>query len=125
PLVVWLWAVGVLAFFSLTPSRLEHYSIPALPAAALLAARAWQRASEGQLAARAWAYLAAVGFCLVAAGAAGVVGGADVLARAYWIVQVPGLLLLATPAAVAVAAAGVLLGVAALRRRPGWIVATL
>src|SRR5207253_1920728 len=41
---LWTWAGGLLAFFSCAPSRLEHYSMPALPAVALLAARVWQRA---------------------------------------------------------------------------------
>src|SRR5206468_10501378 len=41
---LWTWAGGLLAFFSCAPSRLEHYSMPALPALALLAARVWQRA---------------------------------------------------------------------------------
>jgi len=35
-----MWVAGILALFTLTPSRLEHYSLPALPAVALLAARA-------------------------------------------------------------------------------------
>src|SRR3989454_1196809 len=37
--LVWAWAGGLLLFFSCAPSRLEHYGMPALPAAALLAAR--------------------------------------------------------------------------------------
>src|SRR5207244_3077357 len=42
--LLWAWAGGLLLFFSCAPSRLEHYAIPALPAAALLAARAgWPR----------------------------------------------------------------------------------
>src|SRR5206468_4261340 len=39
--VLWVWSTGLLLFFALAPSRLEHYSIPALPACALLAARVW------------------------------------------------------------------------------------
>ena len=37
-----LWAVGVLAFFTLSPFKLPHYGLPAYPALALLAARAWR-----------------------------------------------------------------------------------
>src|SRR5439155_20514071 len=37
--LVWAWAGGLLLFFSCAPSRLEHYGIPPLPAAALPAAR--------------------------------------------------------------------------------------
>src|SRR5439155_682737 len=47
--LLWAWAGGLLLFFSCAPSRLEHYAVPALPAAALLAARAWQRARAGEL----------------------------------------------------------------------------
>src|SRR6185503_20258572 len=37
-----LWAVGVLAFFTVSPFKLPHYGLPAYPALALLAARAWR-----------------------------------------------------------------------------------
>ena len=37
-----LWAVGVLALFTLSPFKLPHYGLPAYPALALLAARAWR-----------------------------------------------------------------------------------
>ncbi len=40
-----IWAVGVLAVFTLSPFKLPHYGLPAYPAVALLAARAWQEAS--------------------------------------------------------------------------------
>ena len=36
-----LWAVGVLALTAVSPFRLPHYGLPAYPALALLAARAW------------------------------------------------------------------------------------
>jgi 4-amino-4-deoxy-L-arabinose transferase-like glycosyltransferase len=41
-----VWAVGVLAFFTLSPFKLPHYGLPAYPALALLAARAWHDATE-------------------------------------------------------------------------------
>jgi len=37
-----LWATGVLAIFTLSPFKLPHYGLPAYPAVALLAARAWR-----------------------------------------------------------------------------------
>lgn len=40
-LLVLLWAVAVVGFFALTPSRLEYYSMPAFPALALCAGRLW------------------------------------------------------------------------------------
>src|SRR5207244_10060931 len=123
--VLWSWVGGLLLFFSFAPSRLEHYSIPALPAAALLAARTWQRARAGGLPRAAWRYLGVVGALVAAAGVMGLVRGRDLLVRTYWIEQVPGLLALAAPAAVTVAAAGALLGLAAFRRRPEWLAFTL
>jgi 4-amino-4-deoxy-L-arabinose transferase-like glycosyltransferase len=40
-----LWAVGVLALFTLSPFKLPHYGLPAYPAIALLAARGWRDAT--------------------------------------------------------------------------------
>jgi hypothetical protein len=40
-----LWAVGVLGVFTLSPFKLPHYGLPAYPALALLAARAWREAA--------------------------------------------------------------------------------
>ncbi len=40
------WALGVIAFFSLTPARLEYYSLPAFPALALITGCLWARACE-------------------------------------------------------------------------------
>jgi hypothetical protein len=37
-----LWAVGIAAVCAVVPFRLPHYALPAYPAVALLAARAWQ-----------------------------------------------------------------------------------
>jgi 4-amino-4-deoxy-L-arabinose transferase-like glycosyltransferase len=37
-----IWAVGVLGLFTLSPFKLPHYGLPAYPAVALLAARAWR-----------------------------------------------------------------------------------
>ena len=123
--LLWAWAGGLLLFFSCAPSRLEHYAVPALPAAALLAARAWQRARAGELGRAAWVYLVAGGALVAGVGVAGLLVGRAVLARTYWLVQVPGLLALAAPAALVVAGAGVLATLAALGRRPDRLVAVL
>jgi 4-amino-4-deoxy-L-arabinose transferase-like glycosyltransferase len=40
-----LWMVGVLALFTISPFKLPHYGLPAYPALALLAARAWRDAA--------------------------------------------------------------------------------
>ena len=40
-----LWAMGVLTLFTLSPFKLPHYGLPAYPALALLAARAWRDAA--------------------------------------------------------------------------------
>jgi 4-amino-4-deoxy-L-arabinose transferase-like glycosyltransferase len=40
-----LWAVGVLLLFTVSPFKLPHYGLPAYPAVALLAARAWRDAA--------------------------------------------------------------------------------
>ena len=120
--VVWVWTASVLVFFSLAPSRLEHYSLPALPAAALLAARVWQRARAGTIAPALWVYAVVVGTVLAVAGAVGLVVGRMLLARTYWIAQVPEFLELATPAAATLTLTGALVALAAARRRPDWLV---
>src|SRR5207249_1617219 len=86
--LLWAWGGGLLLFFSCAPSRLEHYAIPALPAAALLAARAWQRARAGGLGHAAWVYLLVGGALVAGVGVAGLLAGRAVLAHTYWLVQV-------------------------------------
>ena len=39
-----VWAVSVLGLFTISPFKLPHYGLPAYPAVALLAARAWREA---------------------------------------------------------------------------------
>src|SRR5438445_459314 len=60
--LLWAWAGGLLLFFSCAPSRLEHYAVPALPAAALLAARSsprsrprWRSSSSPRRSTSRWA----------------------------------------------------------------------
>jgi 4-amino-4-deoxy-L-arabinose transferase-like glycosyltransferase len=47
-LLVALWAVAVVVACTVSPFRLPHYGLPAVPAVALLAARAWDDAVEGE-----------------------------------------------------------------------------
>lgn len=42
-----LWTVGVVGFFTFSPFKLPHYGLPAFPAMALLVARLWDEALEG------------------------------------------------------------------------------
>jgi 4-amino-4-deoxy-L-arabinose transferase-like glycosyltransferase len=121
--LLWTWMVGVLVLFSLTPSRLEHYALPALPAVALLAARAWQRAVEHGVGAglRGWVSLLALVF--VAGGIFGLRHGHVLAAEAYWLPQAPRLMALATPAAIVAIWMGVLLAIAAFFRSATGIVA--
>jgi 4-amino-4-deoxy-L-arabinose transferase-like glycosyltransferase len=41
-----LWTVAVVGFFTVSPFKLPHYGLPAFPALALLAARAWDECIE-------------------------------------------------------------------------------
>ncbi len=42
-----LWAVGVIGFFTFSPFKLPHYGLPAFPAMALLVAKIWDEGLEG------------------------------------------------------------------------------
>jgi 4-amino-4-deoxy-L-arabinose transferase-like glycosyltransferase len=108
-----VWIVAVLGIFSLTPSRLEHYSLPALPAVALLAARACRTAAMGA-GLRLWT--GAVGMALLAGGAFGLRAGHALAADAYWMLQAPGLMALVTPGAIVACWAGTLFLLAAVAR---------
>jgi 4-amino-4-deoxy-L-arabinose transferase-like glycosyltransferase len=123
--LLWVWLAGTMGVFSLTPSRLEHYSLPVLPAVALLAARAWQTAAERGvgIGLRAWA--AAIACVFVAAGILGLRRGPELAATAYWIPQAPGLMALIVPAAAVAIWMGLLLAVAAAYRSATGIVAAL
>ena len=113
---LWVWLVATLGFFSCAPSRLEHYALPALPAGALLAARAWQRASGGMLTRAAWRRVGAVGATMVVAAVAAVALLPPVLARHGWVADVPGLADHVLPAGLAVAGMGLLVLVATAHR---------
>jgi 4-amino-4-deoxy-L-arabinose transferase-like glycosyltransferase len=73
-LLVGLWAAMVVGFFTLSPFKLPHYGLPAFPALALLAARAWDRALGDSR--RPW------GLLLPALVALALAGGAALLAAA-------------------------------------------
>jgi 4-amino-4-deoxy-L-arabinose transferase-like glycosyltransferase len=94
-----IWAAGVFLAVALSPFRLPHYGLPAYPAVALLAMRAWYQHSAGP---RALAVLHALLFlglaaaCLLAAASDGrsfteaVFGLSDVAARKHSALGEPG-----------------------------------
>jgi 4-amino-4-deoxy-L-arabinose transferase-like glycosyltransferase len=123
--VLWAWLLGVLGLFSLTPSRLEHYSLPALPAVALLGARVWQRADEQGMSGAFRGALVALALVLAGGAAFGLLHGRALAASAYWLPQAPGLMALIVPASLAVGVAGVLLAGAALARSATAVVAAV
>jgi len=117
------WVAGIVAIFSLTPSRLEHYSLPALPAVALLAARALQRTRETGVGGALRAWTIGLGIVLVVGGLFGVRRGEALAASAYWLPQAPDLMALIKPASLVACWAGLLLVVAAIARSAASIVA--
>lgn len=121
--LLWAWIGGILLLFSLTPSRLEHYSLPALPAVALLAARTWERAREQGVGAGLRAWVAVLGLAVVAGGVVGLRHGPALAAEAYWLPQAPRLMALVTPAALVGVWLGALLLLAAALRSATGIVA--
>jgi 4-amino-4-deoxy-L-arabinose transferase-like glycosyltransferase len=114
----WTWIAAVMVPFSIAPSRLEHYSLPALPAVALLAARGWQRLAAGELGRAGWRWLGVVAAVLVLTGVVGGVWGRGVLARVYWIHQARGLMTLVLPTAFILGAGGLILAWSVRTRRP-------
>ncbi len=90
-----LWPMVVLGFFTVSPFKLPHYGLPAFPALALLAARLWDESIEaapGALRPRALIVPIAVAFALAALAfglaaadrlplPAGVLGNVDVATR--------------------------------------------
>ncbi len=124
-ILLWSWLVGVLGIFSLTPSRLEHYSLPALPAVALLGARVWQRAEEYGDGGGLRVTALAVALALVGAAVFGLVNGRSLAASAYWMPHAPALMALIVPASLVLGAAGLLVGAAALARSATGIVVAM
>lgn len=124
-LMCWAWAGGMLLFFSLAPSRLEHYTLPALPAVALLAARGWQRLRAGHVGRAAWLGLAVAGGAAAAAGAGLLALGPRLLAGEYWIAETPGLAGLVAPAGLVLLGTGIATAAAALAGRAWALLASL
>ena len=113
----WLWVVGVMLPFSLSPSRLEHYSLPALPAAALLAAHGWSRIADGTASRAAWVWLGVFAGVLLVVGVLGGVWGTTWVMSFYWLQRLPSLLDLVRPAALTLLLGGALLALAVRTRR--------
>jgi 4-amino-4-deoxy-L-arabinose transferase-like glycosyltransferase len=118
-LVPWAWMLTPVVVFGLVPSRLEHYTLPALPAVALLAAGpALALFDAGARAPR--RLVLVLGFALAAAGTALVARGSALLAPLYWIGQAPGLAPLPALAGVILATGGAgAVATVALRRARG------
>jgi len=73
--LLWLWALVVVAFFSLARFKLDHYIFPAAPACCLIAARAWRDAaddSEGHLWGTRYGVLLVAGLLIVGGSFGGV-----------------------------------------------------
>ena len=115
-LLLWSWMLGVLVVFSCTPSRLEHYSLPALPAAALLATRGLQRLGDGSAGARVWRWMGVVALVMLGIGVVCLAAGQSLLHRTAPIADIPELTALVTPVSVAFLA-GATLVLLAVRRR--------
>lgn len=66
-LVVGLWALTVVAFFSLSGSKLEHYSLPAIPPLSLMVGAVWAETFRApvSLPGVRWSLIAAVSGCSV------------------------------------------------------------
>ncbi len=116
--LLWAWAGGLTIFFSCAPSRLEHYSLPALPALALLAARAWGRLRMGDVGRGAWAWLGAIAGAAALLGVASLTAGRALLLRSDWIREVPALVDLTVPAGIVLLGGGFALAIGVARRLP-------
>ncbi|MBS1817682.1 MAG: glycosyltransferase family 39 protein [Acidobacteria bacterium] len=105
-ILLWCWVVGIVAFFSFSRFKLDHYVFPASPALCLIAARAWHDARAGRADRATWLGIRLIGPTLVVAG--GVIAYAAAvlldLPRGFFIV----------PAALVTAGA-----ITAWRTRPG------
>ena len=119
----WLWIGWVLTMFSVSPSRLEHYSLPALPAVALLAGRAGVPLLRERT--RPHAGLACVAAALALIGLALTMAGPGLLAWANSGEELPGVAPLMRPAGLAFAASGAAALTAVLRRRRATALALL
>ena len=104
-----LWPIVVMGFFSLSPSRLEHYSIPALPAASLLVGCWWSHLSEPE-SSRSWSvFITPVLFGIV--GLLGFAFAPLLLGAEEWTQQFPVLVRLLRLVCGVMCVAGILAGI--------------
>jgi hypothetical protein len=78
---LWLWLGGLMVFFSLAPSRLEHYCVPALPAGRAPGGARLAAGGAGRDRPVAWRVLCAFGIACTGVGIFGVLRGASIVAR--------------------------------------------
>jgi 4-amino-4-deoxy-L-arabinose transferase-like glycosyltransferase len=119
------WLLAVVAFFSLTNGRMEHYFLPAVPAGALLLgslAAHWSTPESIGGRTRTWRSLPFLALALV--GIAGLVFVGR-LGKADFVAPAPSLLPMAKYAVLAVAALGLTALAMAAAGRPGWALGTL
>jgi len=65
-LLVGIWALTIIVFFSLSSSKLEHYSLPAIPALSLMVGALWSDAfNAAVLSSLRWSLAAAAAGCFV------------------------------------------------------------
>ena len=121
----WTWIAVVLGVFSLAPSRLEHYALPALPAVALLAARGAERLQHGDVRRAGWWLLQTFGWVVVAAAALLVLQGERALRGADWIAQAPAMAALAQPAGIVLGLLGTTVAITAAARQARALLAAL
>jgi 4-amino-4-deoxy-L-arabinose transferase-like glycosyltransferase len=90
--LLWAWVLGHTMLFTFTPSRLEHYTLPAHPALALLAAPVVVRLGRGDAARSERWWMLGVGALAAAAGLLLLLRGRALVSQAYWIPEVPDML---------------------------------
>ena len=67
--LLWVWLLVILAFFSLTTSKLAGYILPVIVPAAVLAARSWDRLTAHKPSAKTWFYgVCSLSFALAVGG---------------------------------------------------------
>lgn len=104
--LLWAWALGHVALFSLTPSRLEHYTLPAHPPLALLAAVVVVGLARGTAGRLVWTWTGLIALAIAAGGVVLLVAGRGLVSQAYWIPQAPEMLGLVPWAGVVLLAGG-------------------
>jgi 4-amino-4-deoxy-L-arabinose transferase-like glycosyltransferase len=106
---LWSWTIGIVAFFSFSKFKLDHYVFPTAPALCLICARAWIEARTSMLGAA----NKATGIGLRLVGPTLIAAGAGVAGFMLWRLHLP-------PDALVVAAGLAAAGVwATVRYRPG------